>query len=206
VLAGSFTEASFAGRMPAVPGDVLLHGRFDCHMDVGHSRKSLQILRLPWLNDAVEGHFRTQDPEQIVRLAERDPLEAMVLLARDLRPVLRRERHWTEELAADLTHDSMLPLRTWAARRGIPPHALSRGFQREFGVSAKLFRLEARARRAWRTVLSSDHSLTCIAHDTGFADLAHMSRSIRAFTGLAPTVWRESARTDAMRNAHRAGI
>src|ERR1700678_3809143 len=66
VLAGTFTETSFAGRMPAVPGDVLLHGRFDCHMDVGHSRRSLQILRLPWLNDAVEGHFRTPDPEQIV--------------------------------------------------------------------------------------------------------------------------------------------
>lgn len=206
VLAGSFTEASFAGRMPAAPGDVLLHGRFDCHMDVGHSRQSLQILRLPWLNDAIEGHFRTPDPEHIVRLAERDPLEAMAQLAHDLRPAPHRERNWTEELASELLHDSTLTLRAWAAQRGIPPHTLSRGFQRSFGVSAKLFRLEARARRAWRTVLSSDRSLTWIAHDAGFADLAHMSRSIRAFTGLAPTVWRESARTDATRNSRRASV
>ena len=33
VLAGSVTEVSFAGRMYAEAGDVLLHGRFDCHLD-----------------------------------------------------------------------------------------------------------------------------------------------------------------------------
>src|SRR6185437_12815207 len=48
VLAGSFTEASFWGLMPAQPGDVLLHGRFDCHSDYGQGGTcKVQILRLP---------------------------------------------------------------------------------------------------------------------------------------------------------------
>jgi hypothetical protein len=53
VLAGSVTEASFSGRARTQPGDVLLHGRFDCHMDVDNGKSRLQILRLPWLNDAI---------------------------------------------------------------------------------------------------------------------------------------------------------
>jgi transcriptional regulator GlxA family with amidase domain len=60
-------------------------------------------------------------------------------------------------------------------------------------VSPKLFRLEARTRRAWRALTGSALSLTSIAHEQGFADLAHMSRSVCGFTGFPPSRWRDAA-------------
>jgi AraC-like DNA-binding protein len=194
VLSGSVIEASFSGRASAQPGDVLLHGRFDCHMNIDNSRSRLQILRLPWLNDAMEGHFRLRDPDFLVRTAEKDPLDAMQHLALNLQPSGSSSRHWTEELAGALTHNSTISLQEWAERRGIRPDVISHSFRRDFGVSPKLYRLESRARRAWREVIHSNSSLTRIALDSGFSDLAHMSKSIRAFTGLSPNRWRDQPR------------
>jgi AraC-like DNA-binding protein len=190
VLAGSFVESSFAGRMLVEAGDVLLHGRFDCHANLPRSRR-VQVLRLPWEQDAVEGQFRVRDPDRLAILAARDPYEAMRVLAEELRPLLSREQHWTHTLASWLASGSTLSLHQCARKLGIRPYELSRGFRCEFGVSPKLFRLEARSRRAWAALFRSSRSLTQIAQDHGFSDLAHMSRSIRALTSHSPTEWRE---------------
>ena len=179
--------------MAAAPGDVLLHGQFDCHMDVSAGTLPLQILRLPWQHDFIEGHFRTSDPDRLVRIAEQDPLEAMAVLALDLQPVIPRDLHWTDDLSAALSSNPNLSLQSWARERVIRPDTLSQSFRRRFGTSPKLFRLEVRARQAWRLVLASNRPLTEIAQSTGFADLAHMTRSIRAFTGYSPSSWRNSA-------------
>jgi len=190
VLAGSFTEVSFAGRMEAEPGDVLLHGRFDCHLDIARSRGALQILRLPWQNDVLEGKFRVRDPDALVRLAEVDTELAASQLHEELRSPPLRDPQWIDELASALTGNSGFRLQEWADRRGLRADVLSRVFTREFGVSAKRFRLESRTRLAWREVLGSVRSLTEIAVQAGFSDLAHMSRSIHVFTGRPPTAWR----------------
>lgn len=193
VLAGSFVEAGFGGRVKVEPGDVLLHGRFDCHANSSNCLQPVQILRLPWLDDRVEGHFRVTDPDLLARLAERDPREATVALAESLRVAEWVEsplQHWTGRLASALQSASTVSLRHWAGELGIRPEALSRGFHREFGVSPKQFRLEARARRAWLEVLRSPRTLTTIAHDFGFSDLAHLSRSVRSLTGYPPSAWR----------------
>lgn len=190
MLAGSMTEAGFSGRARAQPGDVLLHGRFDCHMDIDHTRGRTQILRLPWLNDAQEGHFRVPDPDVLVRIAEQDPLEAMRYLADNLEPPNGGCTHWTDQLAGALAEKSAIPLQEWAEHRGIRPDVVSHAFRRDFGVSPKLYRLESRARRAWRQIIRSSEALTRIALDAGFTDLAHMSNSVRAFTGLSPSRWR----------------
>jgi AraC-like DNA-binding protein len=196
VLAGNVTEASFSGRAHAIPGDVLLHGRFDCHMNIDNGKGRIQILRLPWHDDAVEGQYRVHDPDLLVRIAERDPLEATRHLALNLQPLASPIRHWTEELARLLMQNSPLSLRDWAECKAVRPDVVSHAFRRDFGVSPKLFRLESRARRAWRQVINTDHALTRIALDAGFADLAHMSNAIRAFTGWSPSRWR-SARPQA---------
>jgi len=191
VLAGSFVEAGFAGRFAVEPGDVLLHGRFDCHQNVATSRHGPQILRLPWNDDQREGHFRIDDADLLVRLAEKDLVAAAHELELQLRQAaVRRDPHWSERLAADLAARPGLNLDTWSESAGLAPETLSRGFQRAFGTSPKLFRLEARTRRAWRDVVTTSRPLTVLAHDFGFADLAHLSRSIRAFTGWAPSGWR----------------
>lgn len=204
VLTGTFTEASFCGLMPAKPGDVLLHGRFDSHCDYGNGgARTIQLLRLPWMNDRVEGHFRVGDPDELARIAERDPRAAMEMLAREMRPAPMTDPHWTHLLATALRSDGPLSLQEWAARAGVRPEALSRGFRRYFGTSPKLYRLEARSRRAWQQVVRSSQTLTTIAHECGFADLAHLSRSIRALTGAPPSAWRaavSSVHTDCGRS------
>jgi AraC-like DNA-binding protein len=190
VLAGSFTEVSFAGRMNAEPGDVLLHGRFDCHLDIACSHCPLQILRLPWRTDAREGKFRVRDPDALVRLAELDTELAASQLQHELRPSPPRDPHWVDDLARALSGDLTFRLYEWAEQRRLRADVLSRVFRHEFGVSAQRFRLESRTRLAWHQVLGSHRSLTDIAAQAGFSDLAHMSRSIHVFTGRSPTAWR----------------
>jgi AraC-like DNA-binding protein len=190
VLAGSLTEVSFAGRMCAEAGDVLLHGRFDCHLDKGGMKGPLQILRLPWPHDTIEGQFRVTDPDALARLAEIDPERASARLHEELRPVAARERYWVDELAEALRSGSELPLQEWAEIRGLRPTTLSSVFHREFGVYPKRFRLESRTRLAWREIVRSTASLTEIALNLGFSDLPHLTRSIHLFTGRSPRDWR----------------
>jgi AraC-like DNA-binding protein len=199
VLAGSLTEVSFAGRMHAGPGDVLVHGRFDCHLDRAESRSALQILRLPWQHDGIEGVYGVPDADALVRLAERDPQLAAASLSEQLCPRVAPERDWVDDLAAALSAQSAFLLQDWAEGRGLRPDVLSRAFRREFGVSPKRFRLESRTRLAWREIVSSRRPLTEIAHQAYFSDLAHLSRSIRAFTGRSPGAWRAQTESAATR-------
>jgi len=194
VLAGSFLETGFAGRLAVGPGDVLLHGTLDCHADRPLTRQRIEILRLPWHDDTLEGRFQVRDPDCLVRLAEHDPAAAALALGATLSACAQREVEWTHALARLLVGGSALPLARMAATWGLCPAELSRGFRCTFGVSPKRFRLEARARCAWRSVIGSPRSLTRIAQDHGFADLAHMSRSVREFTGIAPNRWRQAQR------------
>jgi len=199
ILSGSFTEAAFAGRSAVQPGDVLLHGAFDAHADVNVSRRGPHILRLPWHDDGIEGHFRVQDPDGLACLAEIDPIAASERLRESLQPVTTAARHWSDRLAHDLLTERSLSIRQWAERHDLAPETASRGFHRRFGVTPKLFRLEGRTRAAWRVIVATDHSLTSVAYDTGFADLAHMSRSISMLTGASPRHWRTIRRTNPQR-------
>jgi AraC-like DNA-binding protein len=194
ILSGSFIEAGFGGRVNVHPGDVLLHGRFDCHSNTSTCSRSVTILCLPWRDDWIEGHFHVADPDFLARLAEKDPQESMSALAEGIQPVCSASRHWTGRLASDLQTTMHLSLRGWASALGVRPEALSRGFHREFGVSPKQYRLQSRTRSAWREVLRSPKTLTTIAHDCGFSDLAHLSRSVRLLTGYSPSAWRSRAR------------
>ena len=190
VLSGSFEEASFAGRFIAGPGDVLLHGDFDSHADWGNSRHPLTILRLPWRDNLLEGKFRIRDPDALVMLAERDPIEAMRQLRANLVHFGIDDTHWTNRLAHALRVQTCTRLDNWADSECLAPETVSRGFHRAFGVTPKLFRIESRARRAWSLLLHSSSTLTDIAHQLGFADQAHLSRTVGALTGAPPSYWR----------------
>jgi AraC-like DNA-binding protein len=193
VLAGSVVESTFAGRLFAEPGDVLLHGPFDSHTVAVSATHDTTRLELPWLDGSTEGRFRVEDPDFLVRVAERDPAEAMALLAEQLLPPKTRDPDWIDLLFRDMRQDTSLPLQRWAEEQRMRPEAISRGFRSEFGVTPKRFRLEMRVRMAWAEVVRTTRSVTQIALDHGFADLAHMSRNVREITGYTPSVWRSAA-------------
>lgn len=68
----------------------------------------------------------------------------------------------------------------------ISPTWLTHLFQAELGISFKHYVLTARLRRAIEG-FSRSPSLTALAHDVGFSDLAHLSRTTRRMLGVSPS-------------------
>ncbi|WP_293382915.1 AraC family transcriptional regulator [Phenylobacterium sp.] len=190
ILSGGFIEAAFAGRVRAEPGMALLHGAFDCHANVGSARSGPTIIRLPWRGDGPEGPYRVSDPDLLARLAERDPVEAACALEESMEQIAPLAESWSDRLAEALRCNGVARLRTWADQQGLSPSSVSRGFREAYQVSPQRFQLEARTRMAWRRIVTERTSLTSIAHECAFSDLAHMSRSVAAMMGAWPTAWR----------------
>lgn len=93
-----------------------------------------------------------------------------------------------EELDDRITEP--VEVRELAARAGIHPGSLTRAFRRHFGESVTGYRGRERMRRAARALAEAGDSVSRIAHATGFADHAHLSREFRRRTGIAPTEYR----------------
>jgi len=70
------------------------------------------------------------------------------------------------------------------------PHHLSRVFGRVTGSSVSAYRTRIRVSRALDRLAAGETNLAALAGDLGFADHAHLTRTIRAVTGHTPTVLR----------------
>ncbi|WP_157082697.1 helix-turn-helix domain-containing protein [Sphingomonas asaccharolytica] len=190
VLAGGYVEAGDTGRHCVSAGDVLVHGAFERHLDRFDPRGA-EVLVLPlkgrW-RGPVRG--RVADPDAIARLAESDLIAAQELLDRDIVVRASSGIDWPDLLAADLLAAPDLPLAKWAKQRGLHPASLSRGFRQQFEVTPAQFRLIARTRRGIDRVIETGTTLATIAVAEGFADQAHMTRSIMRQTGRSPRALR----------------
>jgi AraC-like DNA-binding protein len=189
ILAGGYEEAGDAGRFRAGPGDLLVHHRFEAHLN-RFARLSADVLNLPLPPGAQAGAYcRVADPDAAMRLAERDIRAAAALLIDNAAPA-ESEQDWPDLLAAELRRSAPLAIGEWGRRRGLAASALSRGFRQVFGTTPQRFRAEARARRAWSVAMATRRPLADIAFDLGFADQAHMTRAVAAMTGRPPGRWR----------------
>lgn len=204
VLSGGYEEAGDHGRFQVAAGEVVLHGRFEAHLDrFSASGAVLLNLRLPLDQTLMPGIARIEDPDLIARTAEKDrPLAARLLLATatKLRPA---PADWPDELAAALLNNPSLALSRWAEHRGLAVWTVSRGFAQVFGIPPETFRARVRAHRAWKSIQTSGESLSTIAAHLGFSDHSHMTRSVGQLTGMTPRMWRSAAngfKTDAARN------
>jgi AraC-like DNA-binding protein len=191
ILSGSYEEAGDHGRFRVQPGDVLIHERFESHLDrIGASGTVVLNLRLITGHRFRAGMARIADPDAMVRLAERSGSAAVEFLLSTLRPAPSARADWPDALAADLIRDPSLSLADWGAGNGLTPWAISRGFEQVFGVSPSAFRARARARLAWTAIRDGDEPLAQLAVRLGFADQSHMTRGVKAVTGLTPQQWR----------------
>lgn len=204
VLAGSYEEAGDHGRFQVAAGDVLLHDRFEAHVDRFSASGAVVLnLRLPAGSSFVPGLAKIADPDSIVRAAERSQTEALKLLLSTIQAKAAVYADWPDELAATLVDDPFLRLGCWAEDKGLPPWTVSRGFTQVFGISPEIFRARARARQAWRLIQTSKSPLAQIANDAGFSDQSHMTRSVKKLTALSPKVWRGAANRCKRRSASR---
>jgi len=71
---------------------------------------------------------------------------------------------------------------------GLSHSELSRQFKRYYRVTPKLYRKQVRLALATRA-LASGSSVLAAAHDAGFSDSAHLSRTFREQYGIAPSRW-----------------
>jgi len=68
----------------------------------------------------------------------------------------------------------------------------SRAFRNSFGDSPIEYIIRRRVERAQELMLSTDTSLSQIAHDCGFVDQAYLCRLFRRFVGESPGTWRRT--------------
>ena len=197
VLDGGYEEAGERGRWRVRAGDVLLHGRFSGHWN--HRPGKALVLNLPLAaplaaTPNLPAMARTADPDLLARLAERDPVEAAAALLETLRPGQAGLTDAADQLARALSSDNAPSVETWARDRGVARETAFRWFRDAYGVGPARFRVEARARRAWRRIVDGDATLADIAAEAGFADQAHMSRDVKDLTGRSPGAWRVGTR------------
>lgn len=91
-----------------------------------------------------------------------------------------------EEAIADRLGET-LRVRELAAEAGRHPVHLARVFRRIHGVTVSRFIRRKRVQAAVAAMRTSDHSMAWIAAEYGFADQAHLCRSVRGELGLPPS-------------------
>lgn len=72
----------------------------------------------------------------------------------------------------------------------VSPYRLSRAFTRELGVSLTRYRNGMRVSRALDRLEEGESSIAMLAADLGFADQAHLCRTVREHLGHTPTALR----------------
>ncbi|HEX9336715.1 MAG TPA: helix-turn-helix transcriptional regulator [Pseudonocardiaceae bacterium] len=90
-----------------------------------------------------------------------------------------------EAVAAD--HPASAGLLSLADLLGVSPYRLSRAFTRELGVSLTRYRNRIRVGRAVDRIADGETSLGALAADLGFADQAHLTRTVRGQLGCTPS-------------------
>jgi AraC-like DNA-binding protein len=121
----------------------------------------------------------------VLRQISAGPTPADVPPGRADRTVVAAAR---EAVLADLPESAaLLPL---AARLGVSPYRLSRAFTREVGVPLSRYRNRVRLARALDRIEAGDPHLGRLAADLGFADQAHLTRTVRQHLGRTPTALR----------------
>ncbi|MFE6102041.1 helix-turn-helix domain-containing protein [Streptomyces laurentii] len=87
----------------------------------------------------------------------------------------------------DPTADTLFAL---AESLGVSPSRLSRAFPRHLGVSVTRYRHRVRIGRALDRLEAGETSLSALAADLGYADQAHLTRTMRQYLGHTPTALR----------------
>jgi AraC-like DNA-binding protein len=194
VLAGRYTEAGDTGRHIVAAGDVIVHQSWESHLNEV-DRCGAQVLVLP-----LDSSWQTTprgtvgDADAIARLAERDAGAAIALLTEAFVDHEAAPLDWPDQLAEALRHDPNLELGAWARRHSLHPGSLGRGFTQLFGTTPAGYRRDQRMRRALMAIAQGEAKLSAVAAEAGFADQAHMTRTIGRSLGTTPSAIRRNAR------------
>jgi AraC-like DNA-binding protein len=172
-------------RWAALCGDTARSSFYvDARVDLAHRRL---------LREAGAGDPDYALAEQLLGLLAAGPTPAAVAMSTsDGRPFVTEAR---EAILAG--HPAAERLFSLADHLGVSPFRLSRAFAREVGVSVTRYRNRVRVGRAMERLEQGEQSLARLAADLGFADQAHLTRTVREHVGCTPAALRHVlAQTD----------
>lgn len=81
-----------------------------------------------------------------------------------------------------------MPVSALARNVGLSASELSRRFKRRFRISPVVYRKQLRLVVATRLLLRG-HAVSQAAHEAGFSDAAHLSRTFKEQYGITPSAW-----------------
>ena len=182
---GTCHETGDRGRYTATAGDVFVHRAFDGHGDriggLGAAFINIPLdLPLPY------AFGRVTDLDAVVRAFERSFADGCEQFQTLFEPAPARSGDWPDLLAEELESQRVSSLADWSDAHGLHTTSVSRGFRLAYGVSPKRFRLEQMAARAARRIRETAEGLGQIAAGCGFADQAHMTRTIGRMFAVSP--------------------
>lgn len=190
VLSGRLEQAGEAGRRGLGPGDVVVHAIRSPHRHKLDARVEVLNLPLPPAYVGSVGWGQVAGLDDIIRLARTDLASAARELVAAFTPEGAGLQEPPDRLAARLRAEPLLRIGDWAGEEGIARETAFRWFRQTYGVAPSRYRVEARARSAWKHILGTRESLAGLAAALGFADQAHMTRDVVALTGVTPARWR----------------
>jgi AraC-like DNA-binding protein len=190
---GMVVLSSYRGRERLERGALAILPTFDAHaLQAGPGGAAW--LELPWRIDwSLGATIDIADVDRLLLLTAYDVAVALAEIGRimdcaGIRPPMRL--HWIDDLRAAMISDPHLNISRWAKASRVSREGAARAFRAAYDVSPARFRLELRARNAWARIVSGTDPLSLIALETGFADQAHMTRSVGWLTGKSPSAWR----------------
>jgi AraC-like DNA-binding protein len=98
----------------------------------------------------------------------------------------RLDRRLATRVREAIDGESPATLVELARLTGVSAYRLSRSFRRVTGLTVTGYRSQLRTRQALARLSQGDRNLAGIAADVGFADQAHLTRTLRAYSGRTP--------------------
>lgn len=206
VVDGSYWENSLEGPVLCVPGTLLLHPHFHAHGN-RFGRHGARVINLALPDHSVpeqRSHWRVDCLKEAVEVLARNP-DALAGLLAHSRPAAAEQTEcsgWQAGFMQQL-RDSDLSIARIARQAGVSDAYASRSLRHSHGLSPQLLRRELRLRRALN-LLAEDQPLADIAAACGFADQSHLSRVVRACTGLPPARLRRQVKS--VQDRHSADV
>ncbi|MFE9571759.1 helix-turn-helix domain-containing protein [Streptomyces sp. NPDC006692] len=155
----------------------------DPHLDLAH-RRLLAAARSGDVDYALSEELLALLSTAIGRTATGPTPLAPTASGRD-RPLIAAAREAIAE-----AHPSSDTLFSLAKLLGVSPYRLSRAFPRELGVTVTHYRQRVRIGRALDRLEAGENSLSTLAADLGYADQAHLTRTMRQYLGHTPAALR----------------
>lgn len=148
--------------------------------------------RAGWLSARLHLEFRAGDPASAIAI-EGLVLALMAEVLRLPGPDGGGTPAWLSRVVDRVYAQfrETLTLAALAEQEGVHPAHLARVFRRVRGQTVAACIRRLRLEWAMRELRGTRRSLAGIAHDAGFADQSHLTRTLKAATGVTPRVFRE---------------